>query len=132
MILRDIFPQNAVDLGFISRLSAVYWAFRLLEKWTYAASDHIGCMSPGNIDYVRQHNSGLDDKKLHMLPNWIAERHVFAVFVLRVHVAEMLEAAAGNHDRQVAIGVGASVANAGSEEHDCVVEHAAFAKRLFD
>lgn len=78
LILRDIFPQNAVDLGFMSVRGPVYRIFRLLEKWTYAVSDRIGCMSPGNVDYVVQHNPKINVAKLHLLPNWIAERHVVA------------------------------------------------------
>ena len=76
LILRDIFPQNAVDLGFISRYGPVFGFFRLLEKWTYAVADRIGCMSPRNVRYVIEHNPRIDANKLHLLPNWIAERHV--------------------------------------------------------
>jgi glycosyltransferase involved in cell wall biosynthesis len=76
LILRDIFPQNAVDLGFMSRFGPVFGFFRCLEKWTYSVSDRIGCMSPGNVRYVIKHNPRIDPKKLHLLPNWIAERHI--------------------------------------------------------
>ena len=76
LILRDIFPQNAVDLGFMRADGPTHRFFRLLEQWTYAVADRIGCMSPGNVDYVVNHNPGLDADKLHLLPNWIAERHV--------------------------------------------------------
>ena len=76
LILRDIFPQNAVDLGLISRLGLVYFFFRLLEKWSYIIAEQIGCMSPGNIQYVLKHNPSINPAKLHLLPNWIAERHL--------------------------------------------------------
>ena len=76
LILRDIFPQNAVDLGLMSRFGFVYLFFRSLEKWTYAISDQIGCMSPGNERYVLALNPVVDPVKLHMLPNWIAEKHI--------------------------------------------------------
>lgn len=76
LVLRDIFPQNAVDLGLISCYGPVFAFFRLLEKCTYDISDRIGCMSPANIKYLQGNNAGLDAKKLHLLPNWIAERHV--------------------------------------------------------
>lgn len=76
LVLRDIFPQNAVDLGFMSRFGPIYTVFRLLEKWAYSTADAIGCMSPGNAHYVTDHNAGIDVSKLHLLPNWIAERHV--------------------------------------------------------
>lgn len=76
LVLRDIFPQNAVDLGFMSRFGPIYGFFRFLEEWTYAVADCIGCMSPANVRYLIKHNSGIDAAKLHLLPNWIAERHV--------------------------------------------------------
>lgn len=78
LVLRDIFPQNAVDLRIMLRFGPVFGFFRLFEKLTYAVADCIGCMSPANIRYVTEHNSGIDQKKLHLLPNWIAERHVVA------------------------------------------------------
>ena len=70
LILRDIFPQNAIDLGMISKKGAIYKYFRRLEKKLYAISDRIGCMSKGNIDYVIQHNKEIDASKLHLLRNW--------------------------------------------------------------
>lgn len=76
LILRDIFPQNAVDLGLISRLGPIYFFFRLLEKWSYTIAEQIGCMSPGNIQYVLKHNPSVNPAKLHLLPNWIAARHL--------------------------------------------------------
>ncbi len=70
LILRDIFPQNAVDLGFISKSGLLYRFFRAMEKRMYANADHIGCMSQGNIDYVKKHNPGIEQDKLHLLRNW--------------------------------------------------------------
>ncbi len=70
LILRDIFPQNAVDLDMLKKNGFIYSYFRRKEKKLYRASDAIGCMSQGNIDYVKKHNPDLDSEKLHMLPNW--------------------------------------------------------------
>jgi glycosyltransferase involved in cell wall biosynthesis len=70
LILRDIFPQNAVDLGFMKEKSFIHWFFRSKEKKLYAISDSIGCMSEGNISYLEKHNPEIDKKKLHLLPNW--------------------------------------------------------------
>lgn len=69
LILRDIFPQNARDLGMI-RNSILFSYFRRKEKKLYRYSDHIGCMSQGNIDYVTQHNPEVSPEKLSLLPNW--------------------------------------------------------------
>ena len=70
LILRDIFPQNAVDLGFMRKGGMVHSYFRKKEKQLYAISDRIGCMSQGNKDYILKHNPTLNHSKLHLLPNW--------------------------------------------------------------
>ncbi|WP_086477887.1 glycosyltransferase family 4 protein [Arenibacter amylolyticus] len=70
LILRDIFPQNAVDLGFMRKGGIIHSYFRKKEKQLYAISDRIGCMSQGNKAYVIKHNPLLNPSKLHLLPNW--------------------------------------------------------------
>ncbi|WP_150451206.1 glycosyltransferase family 4 protein [Arenibacter lacus] len=70
LILRDIFPQNAVDLGLMHKNSIVHSYFRKKERKLYAISDRIGCMSQGNKAYVIKHNTHLNPSKLHLLPNW--------------------------------------------------------------
>jgi glycosyltransferase involved in cell wall biosynthesis len=72
LILRDIFPQNAVDLGLVSKFGLTHLFFRWLEMWTYRVHDQIGCMSPANIAYVLDKNPSVDPKKLHILANWIS------------------------------------------------------------
>ncbi|MCO5240640.1 MAG: glycosyltransferase family 4 protein [Chitinophagaceae bacterium] len=69
LILRDIFPQNARDLGMI-RSSILFNYFRKKERKLYRYSDYIGCMSQGNIDYVIKHNPKVKLQKLSLLPNW--------------------------------------------------------------
>lgn len=70
LILRDIFPQNAVDLRMMSKKGLFYRYFRKLETKLYREADEIGCMSPENINYIKTHNPSLDFSKLHLLPNW--------------------------------------------------------------
>ena len=70
LILRDIFPQNAVDLGFIKQRSLLYKYFRRKEEKLYKLADHIGCMSPANIKYVLNHNPAVGKEKLHELKNF--------------------------------------------------------------
>ncbi len=70
LILRDIFPQNAVDLKMMSKGGFIYNYFRKKEIKLYKQSDRIGCMSPANIDFVTKHNPEVDTSKLHLLPNW--------------------------------------------------------------
>ena len=50
--LKDIFPQNAVDIELFSKKSLFYMYFRWKEKELYRVSDFIGCMSPANVDFV--------------------------------------------------------------------------------
>lgn len=70
LILRDIFPQNAVDLGFMRPGGVIHRFFRNKEKRLYRIADQIGCMSQGNIDYMLRHNPALDASKLHILSNF--------------------------------------------------------------
>jgi glycosyltransferase involved in cell wall biosynthesis len=71
LLLKDIFPQNAVDMGMIRKRSLVYLLFRSKEKKLYQYSDIIGCMSPANVDYLLSHNPELVSKQIHIAPNCI-------------------------------------------------------------
>lgn len=74
LMLKDIFPQNAVDLGMMTKSgpkSILYKFFRQKEKKLYAFSDHIGCMSPANADYVLKHNPEIAAEKVGLCPNCI-------------------------------------------------------------
>lgn len=70
LILRDIFPQNAVDLGFMKKEGYLHRHFRRKEAKLYIEADYIGCMSQGNIDYIRKHNPEVSTEKLHELKNY--------------------------------------------------------------
>ena len=72
LLLKDIFPQNAVDLGVLSKSgfkSLLYYYFRHKEEKLYEISDHIGCMSAANVKYILDHNPQVDPSKLHINPN---------------------------------------------------------------
>lgn len=69
--LKDIFPQNAVDIGMFGEKSAFNWFFRRKEKELYKASDFIGCMSPANVHYILEHNDYIDKSKVEVAPNSI-------------------------------------------------------------
>lgn len=72
LLLKDIFPQNAVDLGMMRKGSFLYIYFRKVEEELYRLSDHIGCMSQANVDYVLKHNSWIESSKVTIAPNSIA------------------------------------------------------------
>ncbi|MEG1204792.1 MAG: glycosyltransferase family 4 protein [Clostridia bacterium] len=71
LLLKDIFPQNAVDMQLFSKKSLIYKIFREKEKKLYRISDRIGCMSQANVDYTIAHNTYIDKKNIHILPNSI-------------------------------------------------------------
>ncbi len=70
LILRDIFPQNAVDLRMMKENGFLHRFFRKQEHLLYKVSDAIGCMSEANVSYVQKHNPEVPPEKLHLLPNW--------------------------------------------------------------
>ncbi len=69
LMLKDIFPQNAVDLGMFGTGSPIYRYFRSQERSLYGVSDFIGCMSPANVRYVTEHNPEVDPAKVELCPN---------------------------------------------------------------
>lgn len=71
LMLKDIFPQNAVDLGMMKRGSLLHKLFRRKEERLYQISDRIGCMSPANCEYVIRHNPSVDPAKVELCPNAI-------------------------------------------------------------
>ena len=71
LMMKDIFPQNGVDIGLYSKHSLVYYFFRSHEKKLYKTSTKIGCMSPGNIEYLKKHNPYLKDEKFELFPNTV-------------------------------------------------------------
>jgi glycosyltransferase involved in cell wall biosynthesis len=50
-ILRDLFPQWAVDTGVIKPYGPIYWYFKRQETRLYGLSDVIGVQSPANLEY---------------------------------------------------------------------------------
>lgn len=71
LLLKDIFPQNAVDLEMFSRKSLFYKFFRRKEERLYRLSDYIGCMSSANVKYLLKHNPFIPVDKVEICPNSI-------------------------------------------------------------
>lgn len=69
LLLKDIFPQNAVDMGMFSQKSVIHNYFRHKEKELYRLSDVIGCMSPANVQYLLRHNPDIQNSKVEIAPN---------------------------------------------------------------
>ena len=74
LMLKDIFPQNAVDLEMMRKTGVkglLYRYFRRKEKRLYDISDKIGCMSPANVEYILKNNPQIDRAKVEVCPNAI-------------------------------------------------------------
>jgi glycosyltransferase involved in cell wall biosynthesis len=74
LLLKDIFPQNAVDLEMMTKTglkSIFYRYFRNKEKQLYEQSDYIGCMSQANVDFVLRNNHEVSNSIVEVCPNTI-------------------------------------------------------------
>ena len=69
LILWDIFPQNAVDIGLIQN-KLIYKFFKKSEKNMLLAYNKIFCMSSGNVKYMEENYSFLDRNNIKLLKNW--------------------------------------------------------------
>ena len=72
LLLKDIFPQNAVDLGMLRKGGVLHHFFSKKEKQLYKVSDFIGCMSPANVEFVLKNNPELISEKVEVNPNSIS------------------------------------------------------------
>ena len=91
LLLKDIFPQNAVDIGMMTKSGLkgfIYKTFRKKEKKLYAVSDYIGCMSQANVDYVLKHNSEVPKEKVHICPNTIDVNENFVTNERKLEIRE--------------------------------------------
>ena len=74
LLLKDIFPQNAVDLEMFSKKGLkgiIYQYFRNKEKNLYDLSDYIGCMSYANVKYILKNNTNIKNDRVEVCPNSI-------------------------------------------------------------
>lgn len=72
LMLKDIFPQNAIDINMLSTngiKGLIYRSFLKKEKQLYRLSDRIGCMSPANVEYLLKHNPAIDSLRVEICPN---------------------------------------------------------------
>lgn len=69
LMLKDIFPQNAVDLSIIKEKGILHNLFKYKEKKLLQTADYIGCMSNANKQYVLEHNNWIEPSKVEIFPN---------------------------------------------------------------
>lgn len=72
LLLKDIFPQNAIDMKMINEGGFLHRHFKKKEEELYQISDTIGCMSPANVDFVLKHNPQVSKQKIEVNPNTIS------------------------------------------------------------
>ena len=76
LLLKDIFPQNAVDMRILKKNGIFHKYFLRKEKRLYEISDRIGCLSGANLAYLKKHNPYLDSKKIEINPNTIDPKFI--------------------------------------------------------
>lgn len=72
LILRDIHPQSVWSIGLLHNKLE----YKFLDKKArtgYQTADLIGCMSQGNIDFIREQYPGMKMGKGVLLYNWVTE-----------------------------------------------------------
>ncbi len=70
-LVKDIFPQNAVDLGLVKKNSLPFYFFRYKERQYYKVSDFLGVISPKSILYFLENNKFLKKEQVEFNPNTI-------------------------------------------------------------
>ena len=69
LILRDIFPEWAVNLGIMSK-GIPYLFFKMIERYQYSVADRIGIQTPANIQYFSKQSEKILSK-VEVLHNWM-------------------------------------------------------------
>ena len=75
LLLKDIWPQDTVDIGGMRKGGIVWKAFRWLEIKIYKAADYIGCMSPASRKYLIKENSFIPENRIEVCPNCQKDRY---------------------------------------------------------
>ncbi len=71
LIIRDIFPEWAVDMGLLGR-GLPYRFFKAIERYQYSVANVIGVQTPANLPYFDVWSS-TPGRSLEVLQNWLAD-----------------------------------------------------------
>ncbi len=71
LIIRDIFPEWAADMGLIGR-GLPYKVFKAVANYQYSVADVIGVQTPGNEAYFENWRQRAG-RRLEVLQNWLAD-----------------------------------------------------------
>lgn len=74
LIIRDIFPEWAVDMGLMGR-GLPYRVFDAVARYQYSVADVIGVQTPGNLPYFSDWSTGAG-RRIEVLQNWLADAPV--------------------------------------------------------
>ena len=88
LMLKDIWPQEMVDLAIIKKNGILESYFRKQEKDLYSLSDWIGCTSQANVDYLLSHNDYLNSEKVILIHNSVDPIPLSADQRARQHIRE--------------------------------------------
>lgn len=70
LIIRDIFPQWAADMGLMRRKMLPFRFFDAVARYQYSVADTIGVQTPGNLAYFSEWKR-TPGRTLEVLPNWL-------------------------------------------------------------
>ena len=71
LILRDIFPEWAVDMGLMGR-GLPYRCFKAIERYQYGVADVIGVQTQANLSYFQTWSRQSSGRRVEVLQNWLA------------------------------------------------------------
>lgn len=72
LIIRDIFPEWAVDMGLMGR-GLPYRFFQAVARYQYSVADVIGAQSQGNLEYFKAFRARHPGRRVEVLQNWLGE-----------------------------------------------------------
>lgn len=87
LIIRDIFPEWAVDMGLMGR-GLPYQFFSAIARFQYKVADTIGIQTPGNRIYFRLW-AQYPKRKLEILQNWL-DRPAKVPCSIKVHETQLV------------------------------------------
>jgi len=87
LIIRDIFPEWAVDMGLMGR-GLPYQFFSAIARFQYKVADTIGIQTPGNRIYFRLW-SQYPNRRLEILQNWL-DRPAKVPCSIKVHETQLV------------------------------------------
>lgn len=70
LIIRDIFPDWAADMGLLRRGGLPWLFFAAVARAQYAVADVIGVQTPGNLEYFHDWRRG-PGRRVEVLQNWL-------------------------------------------------------------